>query len=308
MVAFRRPTLSPMGSGTPVSRRALLVGTAVLLGGAALGTAGVATDVLPGSAGIRRRLGLDGPDGVVPDVRAGSVTTRTVRSAARGAIVNLITMAPDGTDPTTLPVLLALHGRGANAQTLVDLGLPSFLTAAVRDGAAPFAIAAVDGGDRYWHAFGADDPQAMLADEVPGWLAAAGLGPIFGALGISMGGFGALLWARRATIPPGAVVTVSPALFRSWDDARSRDVFADQADWAECEPLRHLDAIEGSTLGVWCGTEDPFVTAARELADRTGAAAAHFDPGAHTDGYWRRVLPDALAFAGAAAHAGSGAR
>jgi S-formylglutathione hydrolase FrmB len=286
---------------TPVRRRTVLAAAAVLVGAGALGAVGVATDVLPRSAGIRRRLGLDGPDGAVPQVRAGSVTTRSMDSAARGVRVNLTTMVPDGVEPAALPVLLALHGRGANAQTLVDLGMPQFFTAVVRAGAPPFAIVAVDGGDRYWHASGADDPQAMLRDEVPTWLAQAGLGRVFGALGISMGAFGALLWARGAAEPPAAVLTLSPALFRSWGDAKARDVFTDEADWADSEPLRHLDVIKGSTLGVWCGTEDPFVTAAHELVDGTGAAAAHFDSGAHTDGYWRRVLPDALAFAGAAA-------
>jgi enterochelin esterase-like enzyme len=287
-----------MPRGKPVSRRVVLAGAGVLLGAGALGTAGVATGVVPGSAGIRRRLGLDGPDGVVPNVRAGSVTTRSVESAARGTRVNLITMVPDGVDGAALPVLLALHGRGATAQTLVDLGMPEFLTAAAHTGSAPFAIAAVDGGDRYWHPFGSDDPQAMLRDEVPTWLADAGLGPVFGAIGISMGAFGALLWARDAPTRPAAVITLSPALFRSWGDAQSRDVFADEADWSACEPLRHLDAIDGSSVGVWCGAEDPFLPAARELATGVGAAVARFDPGAHTDGYWRRVLPEALAFAG----------
>lgn len=289
-----------MSEGAPVSRRVVLAGAAALVVAGALGAAGVATGIVPGSAGIRRRLGLDGPDGVVPDVVAGTVTTRSVESAARGTRVSFATMMPAGVDVAGLPVLLALHGRGANAQTLVDLGLPEFLTAAVQAGAAPFAIAAVDGGDRYWHAVGSDDPQAMLRDEVPAWLADAGLGAVFGALGISMGAFGALLWARLTASPPAAVIAMSPALFRSWGDAQVRDVFVDEADWNASEPLLHLGAVDGSTLGVWCGTEDPFVTAARELADGTGAAAAHFDAGSHTDGYWRRVLPAALAFAAAA--------
>ena len=288
-----------MTPGSPLGRRTVLTGGAVLLGAAALGAAGVATDVLPGSASVRRRLGWDGPDGVVPDVPGGVVRIRDVASAARGTHVNLATIVPEGVDPAGLPVLLALHGRGANARTLVDLGLPEFLTAAVRAGTEPFAVAAVDGGARYWHRVGGDDPQAMLRDEVPGWLAQDGLGPVFGALGISMGGFGALLWARDAVAAPAAILTLSPALFRSWGEAKARKVFVDEADWADCEPLRHLDAIDGSTLGVWCGTEDPFVTAARELAAGAGAASASFDAGAHTQGYWRRVLPDAFRFAGA---------
>ena len=294
----------PSDRSLPVSRRALLTGAAVLAGAAALGAAGVATDLLPGSAGIRRRLGWNGPDGVVPAVPRGPVRSQSLASAARGTQVNLVTIVPDGTPAAGLPVLLALHGRGANAHTLVDLGLPEFLTAAVRAGTPPFAIAAVDGGDRYWHPTPGDDPQAMLRDEVPGWLTGTGFGPVFGALGISMGGFGALLWARGAASSPTpavAVVAVSPALFPTWGDAKARNVFADEADWAESEPLRHLDALDGSTLGVWCGTEDPFVGPARELATGARAAVARFDAGQHDDGYWRRVLPDALAFAGSAA-------
>jgi len=232
-----------MAPDAPVSRRAVLTGAAVLLGVGALGAAGVATGVVPGSAGIRRRLGLDGPDGVVPDVKAGTVTSRSVESAARGTQVSLATMTPAGVDAAGLPVLLALHGRGANAQTLVDLGLPQFLTAAVQAGAAPFAIAAVDGGDRYWHAVGSDDPQAMLRDEVPSWLADAGLGAVFGALGISMGAFGALLWARLAATPPAAVIAMSPALFRSWGDAKVADP-ADDLSWLlVAAPQESVDSI-----------------------------------------------------------------
>jgi len=211
--------------------------------------------------------------------------------------------------PTPLPQTAHMSARRAHPMCAVGTdvrgsgrrALPELLTAAVRAGTEPFAIAAVDGGERYWHRAAGDDPQAMLRDEVPGWLAQAGFGPVFGALGISMGGFGALLWARDAVVAPAAVITVSPALFRTWGEAKAHHAFVDEADWADCEPLRHLDAIEGSILGVWCGTEDPFVTAARELAAGTGAATARFDAGAHTEGYWRRVLPAALRFAGAAA-------
>jgi len=293
----------PSARSLPVSRRAVLTGACVLVGATALGAVGVAADVLPGSAGIRRRLGWNGPDGVVPSVPRGLVSAQSLESAARGTQVHLVTIVPEGVPAAGLPVLLALHGRGADAQTLVDLGLPELLTAAVRAGASPFAIAAVDGGDSYWHRRSGDDPQAMLHDEVPGWLTAGGFGPVFGALGISMGGFGALLWARGAgsASRPAAIIAVSPALFSTWADAKARNVFADEADWAASEPLRHVDAIDGSTLGVWCGAEDPFAAQARELASKAHAAVSRFDSGAHDDGYWRRVLPEALAFAGAAA-------
>jgi hypothetical protein len=113
---------------------------------------------------------------------------------------------------------------------------------------------------------------------------------------------GAIL--RLAGAAAGTVAVVSPALFRTWEEAQVRNAFADEIEWESLEPLRHLDEIDGRTLGVWCGTDDPFLPAARLLAAGAGAgdgaAVARYDAGAHTDGYRRRVLPDVLSFTGAA--------
>ncbi|MBP2323911.1 S-formylglutathione hydrolase FrmB [Kibdelosporangium banguiense] len=166
-----------------------------------------------------------------------------------------------------------------------------FLTAAVQAGVPPFAVVSVDGGrDSYWtvRADG-DDPQRMLRDE---------LGPIQAAFGISMGGFGALRFARdRKDLK--AVGVISPALFRRWPDARSKNVFLDQKHWEDNEPLRHLKEIEGVPLGVWCGTEDPLLYAAKALAGQARPAETRITGGAHDNAYWMRVLPEVLAFVGA---------
>jgi len=303
-----------------ISRRQLLIGVSVVgLGAVGVGV-GVAEDVLPGRTTVRRLLGLTGPDGTVPAepvvfgssvppgtvVPAGTTQVQKYRfaSAARGRQVELITMVPMGTPPADLPICLALHGRGGNAQAMVDAGLPQFLTAAILAGAPPFAFVSVDGGDAsYWVAHGSgDDPQAMLVREVPGWLATLGLrrdgGVPRAALGISMGGFGSLVYARNRTDRPiTAVAAISPALFTSWGDAKARQVFADQAEWETDEPLRHVDALPTATaLGVWCGKEDPFYPAAAQLATTAHATTAAFDHGEHNQGYWSRVLPDAIRF------------
>lgn len=278
-----------------LSRRAFLVGGA---GAAVAVGAGVYTDVLPGGPPLRRFLGLTGPDGSVPDVPAGPVSVDRVRSAARGRDLDLVVMRPDGVPADRLPVCLALHGRGGGARTFDDMGIPRFLTAAVRAGVPPFAVVAVDGGDSYYVARdAADDPQRMLADELPRWLADRDLPAPSGAFGISMGCFGALRLARgRRDLR--AVAVAGPALFRSWAEARERDVFRDERQWAANEPLRHTGELAGVPLGVWCGTEDPFVDAARELIDRTRPETAAISSGTHDDGFFRRVTPDMLRFVG----------
>jgi len=290
VVAGRRPA---------VGRRRLLAALAVTVGGAAAVGGAVVEDVLPGGPRLRRAIGMTGPDGSLPGVPAGPVRSVQVRSAARGREVGLITMEPPGTAGRAgLPVCLALHGRGGTAQTMVDTGLPQFLAAAVAAGVPPFRIVAVDGGDAtYWHRrTPGDDPMAMLTGELPGWLGSQGLPEPSTALGISMGGSGALQYARQRPGRLNAVALLSPALFRSWPDARTVDGYQDEADWRAHEPLLHLDGPGAGRIGVWCGTEDPFCPAARTLTGH--AAEAHFPRGAHTDGFWRRVLPDALAFLG----------
>ncbi len=288
---------SPDGVGRRTLLRAAVGGGALAAVGAGAGAA-MAEDLLPGGVRLRRALGLTGPDGVVPTIEAGPVRRSDAGSPARGTTVRMITMLPPGAArPADLPVCLALHGRGGTAQTMVDAGLPQFLAQAVAGGVPPFALVAVDGGTAtYWHRTGADDPQRMLLGELPARLAEQGLRAPGGALGISMGGSGALRYARGRGAGFGPVALLSPALFRTWEDARTVGGFAGEEDWREHEPLLHLDQPHGSPLGVWCGTEDPFCPAARRIAP--AAARAHFPRGEHDQRFWARILPEVTAFVG----------
>ncbi|MEV4313031.1 alpha/beta hydrolase-fold protein [Actinocrispum sp. NPDC049592] len=148
----------------------------------------------------------------------------------------------------------------------------------------------MDGGqDSYWVEKNGDDPQRMLTNE---------LGQVDAVLGISMGAFGALCFGRRRPSLK-AVAVASPSLFPSWEDTLRRgNRFSSEQFWADNEPLRHTDTITGSSLGVWCGTEDPTLEAARTLISRTHPARAAITSGAHEDAYWRRVMPEMLAFVG----------
>ncbi|RLK62103.1 S-formylglutathione hydrolase FrmB [Actinokineospora cianjurensis] len=235
-----------------------------------------------------------GPTSTVPPPRL--LEIKTVRSKARGRDVEVVAFRPDGVAPGVLPVCLALHGRGAGARVFTELGVGDQLSAA-----AAYAVVAVDGGDAsYWlKSSPTDDPPAMLADELPGWLTDLGLNPRpFAVLGISMGGYGALNYVRdhRETVRAAAVL--SPALFTSWTDARARNVFDSRAQWEQTEPLRHIDALADVELGVWCGEADPLLPSANRLIDTARPAVARTAPGGHTADYWVTAMPEALSFLG----------
>ncbi|MEV6623974.1 alpha/beta hydrolase-fold protein [Amycolatopsis sp. NPDC051106] len=268
------------------SRRGLLAGSAfALLAGCSSSPSGPPPGPPP----------VPVPTGPAP--LADPVTVQRMRSAARGTDVDLVLITPEGVPSSGLPVCLALHGRGARARTFLELGVPAALTAAVRAGVPPFAVAAVD-GDHYWVDVGSDDdPQRMLTDEVPGWLAGRDLRPASAVFGISMGGFGALRFAR-AHPDLKAVATASAALFVSWPDARSRKVFAGEENWRAEEPLLHTGELRAASLGVWCGESDPFLGADRKLVKAVNPAVSRFSPGKHDDEYWRGILPDVLKFVG----------
>ncbi|WP_103335069.1 alpha/beta hydrolase [Amycolatopsis sp. CA-126428] len=269
-----------------LSRRGLLAGSALaLLAGCSSPPAGPP----PGPPAV--------PEPAHPSALRDPVTVQRMHSAARGTDVDLVLITPEGVPAAGLPVCLALHGRGAQARTFLSLGVPALLTAAVRAGTPPFAIAAID-GDHYWVNVGSDDdPQRMLTDEVPGWLASRDLRPASAVFGISMGGFGALRFAR--THPDlKAVATASAALFVSWPDARSRKVFADESNWRDAEPLLHPAELHPGALGVWCGESDPFLGADRRLVKAVSPVVSRFSPGGHDDEYWRGVLPEIVMFVG----------
>ncbi|PRX47291.1 S-formylglutathione hydrolase FrmB [Prauserella shujinwangii] len=273
---------------------------AVLLGGAG---AVAAAGVLAGTDGARTLLGLvpSSPEGTREETR-----TERVYSAARGRHVDLVTLLPPGA-PDRLPMCLLLHGRGGDAHSAAPSGLLAGLGGEVARGAVPpFGFVAVDGGDTYWqeHVPG-DDPMAMVLDEVPGWLRDRGLGGRtglpFACAGTSMGGFGALLYARlrvRRRLPPSAVGLISPALLRSWDEMRKRRAFRDRAEWRSLDPLRHVEATRDVPTGVWCGTDDPFVAGVREFVARARPEVAHLGPGGHSGAFFRTAVPGLVAFLG----------
>lgn len=255
-------------AGSRLTRRRLLLGAAGAGGLVLGGAAGWA--LLPG--GARRALGM-APEPYIPDAPEGRVRLETVLSTARGRAVELFTAVPAGHgDGAGLPVVVVLHGASATAADFGSFGLARFLTAAVAAGSAPFVLAGADGGVLGWEPDpdGADDPQRMVLEELPSWLAERGFDADTRALwGWSMGGYGAL---RAAEVAPGwarAVAAFSPAL------SLGGPVFA------------AADALR-APVGLWCGTEDDFYDAVVAFADALPVPPRieSYSEGGHTRVYW----------------------
>jgi S-formylglutathione hydrolase FrmB len=294
-----------------LSRRALLRTAAAAAVTSAATVTALESGVLPGRARIHNAVGLNGPDGVVPDVPAGPVVSGTFESVARGTTVGYTVMYPDGQRPDAhLPVALVLHGRGGDHTSAInDLGADRYLTDIVRSGTPPFALATVDGGqDSYWHDHPEQDPLLMLSAEFLPLLAKRGLRTIsHGVLGWSMGGYGALRWALETRRPvmgrqqPAKVVAagaMSPALWHDLADA-APGAFEDPKDaefWDQV--FGRADDFKDVAVRIDCGRDDPFAGAAKDLRTELRAAGGE-QAGAHTAGYWRRMLPDQLRFLGA---------
>jgi S-formylglutathione hydrolase FrmB len=289
-----------------LSRRALLLGSAGV-GVAGLGAAGVGVHqgVLPGRPYVQELLGLNGEDGVVPDIEAGRVERGSFPSRHRlGTETGWALCRPPGASGP-LPLVVALHGAGGDHARLVgpDYGLPEFLAAAVADGVPPFAIATVDGGRSYWHPRpSGEDAGAMVVDELLPLLAERGARTDrIGLLGWSMGGYGALrLAGQLGPERVAAVCAVSPALWTHGDDA-SPSGFADAAEYDEFRVTGRQEDLAGIAVRVDCGTGDPFYRATEDyvagFAD-TAEPTVSFGPGRHDPGYWRRMLPAELEFLG----------
>jgi hypothetical protein len=299
---------SDEGGRRRLSRRTVLLaggGGAVALLVASF--AGIEAGVLPGRPSVDQALGLGEVDAPVPAGDVGPLTYQSFRSARRGRDVTWGLGLPPDAAAKGLPLVLVLHGRGADARAgFTALHLQSFLADHVRRGGRPFALVSVDGGDRYWHPRAdGDDPLAMITDELLPRARDRGLrADRIGVTGWSMGGYGSLMMARESEHGRlgGLVITAaaasSPALFESFE-ASSRGAFDSATDWARWGDLAQHPDVSRTPLRVSCGTSDPFAEQTRVYREHCATApSGGLGPGRHDDGYWRSLLPGHLAFLG----------
>jgi enterochelin esterase-like enzyme len=282
------------------------VGLGVTVAGA--GVAGVelaSRGVLPGHQML---LDLEGACTVARPVlaRSGSGPSISGRflSRARNQEVGYTIGYPPGHGPgSILPLVVMLHGYGADHTDALS-GMSPPEAVALQVGGRPLrpmALATVDGGGGYWHPHPGDDPLRMLVDELIPMCRRLGLGRIaqgVGAMGISMGGYGALLVAERFPGLVRAVAAISPAVWTTYAEARGANpgAYSSAKDFADNDVVTHARALRGIPVRLASGLDDPFRPGVRALAAELPGAALAFSEGCHTGPFFLAQEPPSLAF------------
>jgi pimeloyl-ACP methyl ester carboxylesterase len=242
--------------------------------------------------------GMGTPLDPAPTVAAPTFATGSFVSAARGGInTNWAIARPPGQARALRP-MIALHGKGGDAASVMAGGVEQGLAQAVNAGLPPFAVVSVDGGGGYWHKReSGDDAGAMVLDELIPMLGGKGLDTSRVAfLGWSMGGYGALLLgARLGPARTAAICAVSPALWMSYGGT-APGAFDSAGDWSN-NSVFGLPALGSIPIRVDCGNSDPFYSATqRFIAQLPNPPSGGFSPGGHDDAFWSSQLSAELAW------------
>jgi len=202
---------------------------------------------------------------------------------------------PPGQTKALRPVI-ALHGKGSDASTVMAGGVEQGLAQAVNAGLPPFAVVAVDGGGSYWHKRASgEDAGAMVLNELIPLLDTQSLDTSRVAfMGWSMGGYGALLLGGRlGPARTAAICAVSPALWMS-SGAAAPGAF-DGADDFSANSVFGMPALASIPIRVDCGDSDPFYDATKQfIAQLPNPPAGGFSPGGHNGEFWSSQLPAEL--------------
>jgi S-formylglutathione hydrolase FrmB len=309
-------TLTPGEIRGPASRRRFLRyalgGVALVAAAAGAGFELVDHGVLPGKSRLDQLDGacdVSAPD-FAPYAAPGPLYSGTFYSAARRRTVGYSIGYPPGHGPgDRLPLVIALHGFGGDHTNALS-GLTPSQAVALKPGGTPLpplALVTADGGGGYWNPHPGDNPQAMLADELIPLCQRRGLGVgarKIGVLGISMGGYGAVLLAEKYPHLIAAVAAISPAIWTSYAEARSANpgAYASAADFAADDAVTHANALAEVPVRVASGAGDPFYDGvqalARALPGNPGGVPAevYLGNGCHTGPFFNAQEPPSLAF------------
>ena len=290
-------------------RRVLTLGLAPAAALVAAGVTGlelISRGLLPGKAMLDT---LDGacsvPGPALEFSLPGPSSSRTFYSAARRRTVGYTIAYPPGHRAgDELPLVVMLHGFGGNhADALVGMS-PAQAVALRMDGRplAPMALVTVDGGNGYWNPHPGDDPMAMVIGELIPLCRRLGLGRPprrIGMMGISMGGYGALLLAEKYPHLIAATAAISPAIWTSYAQARGANAgaYASAAAFAANDAVTHASALADVPVRVAAGYHDPFYPGVQALARALPPGAmVDLAKGCHTGAFFAAQQPPSLAF------------
>jgi enterochelin esterase-like enzyme len=308
-----QPPPAPPGHGqTRWSRRRFLslglgAATAVVVAGAT-GVELVSHGVLPGQQELDQ---LDGACSVgAPPLRfsrLGPTQSGSFFSTARHRQVGYTIAWPPGHGPgSPLPLVVMLHGYGANHTNALSAMSPAQAVALEVGGRAlpPMAMVTADGGGGYWHPHPGDDPMAMVVSELIPMCRRRNLGRSprgIGTMGISMGGYGALILAEKYPDTFAAVAAIGPAVWTRYGQAEAANpgAYASAADFAAYDAVTHAAALVDTPVRVASATDDPFHPGVVALAAALPRnATVDFSQGCHTGPFFTAQEPPSLEFLG----------
>jgi pimeloyl-ACP methyl ester carboxylesterase len=314
-----RPAAGSPREGTPPfsatdgrrwSRRKVLTlgasGLAAVIAAGVAGTELVAHGVLPGQQELDR---LDGACSVTsPPSRfstlGASVSDQFYSRSRRRAVGYTVAWPPGHQLGDPLPLVVMLHGEGGNHRNALA-GMSPAQAVALHVGGSPLlpmALVTVDGGVGYWNSHPGDDPLTMVVDELIPLCQSMHLGrppSRIGMMGISMGGYGALLIAEKRPELVAAVAAISPAVWTSYSQASAANpaAYANAADFDADDVVTHAAALAGKPVRIASGIDDPFHPGVVALGRVLPASATvEFSGGCHTGDFFVAQEPPSLGF------------
>jgi pimeloyl-ACP methyl ester carboxylesterase len=274
--------------------------------GAAIGAELVNHRVLPGRQFLDR---IDGACSVASPTPSysplGLSTSGSFFSAARRRSVGYTIGYPSGHGPgSPLPLVVMLHGFGGNHTDALAGMTPAQAMALEVAGRPlpPMAMVTVDGGGGYWNPHPGDDPMAMVVDELIPMCQHLGLGRgphQIGTMGISMGGYGALLLAEKYPHLISAVSAISPAIWTSYSQAQGANAgaFSSSASFDTNNVISHAGALAAMPARVASGDDDPFLPGVEAFGRAVPPSVqVELAKGCHSGPFFASQQPPSLAF------------
>ena len=233
-----------------------------------------------------------------------SISDRFYSRSRRRAVGYTVAWPPGHGQGDPLPLVVMLHGEGANHSNALA-GMSPAQAVALQAGGRPLppmALVTVDGGHDYWNPHPGDDPLAMIVHELIPLCQTMNLGRPprrIGMMGISMGGYGALLVAEKRPELVAAVAAISPAVWTSYPQASAANpaAYATAADFDADDVVTHAAALAGKPVRIASGLDDPFHPGVLALGRALPAGAiVHISKGCHTGDFFVAQEPPSLEF------------